>query len=187
LQAVYEQWTRFAEFPRFMEGVESVRQIDDRHFHWVAEVAGKQHEWDAEITDQEPDRRVAWRAVDGKYNSGEVTFELLGPERTRVNVSMTYDTEGVVETIGSTLGADDRRVKGDLKRFKELVEARGQEGNGWRDEVREGKAQRQTFVRPASSAAATRPHAPWNAVIGGSLGLLVGAALPNSRSAQPRQ
>ena len=138
VQTAYNQWTQFEEFPSFMEGVESVRQTDDTHLHWSAEIGGTRHEWDAEITNQEPDRRVAWRARDGKYNSGEVTFEPQGADRTRINVEMTYDAEGLKESLGSAVGADDRRVKGDLKRFKELIESRGTASGAWRGEVPAG-------------------------------------------------
>jgi uncharacterized membrane protein len=138
IQTAYNQWTQFEEFPSFMEGVEAVKQTDDTHLHWSAEIGGKRHEWDAEITNQEPDRRVAWRARDGKYNSGEVTFEPQGADRTRINVEMTYDAEGLKESLGSAVGADDRRVKGDLKRFKELIESRGVESGAWRGEVHQG-------------------------------------------------
>jgi uncharacterized membrane protein len=123
----YNQWTQFAEFPRFMENVESVRQIDDRHLHWVAEIAGRRYEWDAEITYQDPERHIAWRATEGKYNSGSVRFDPLGDDRTRMKVRMTWETEGVGESLGETVGVDDRGVRADLKRFKELVEARGDE------------------------------------------------------------
>ena len=139
LQTVYNQWTQFEEFPRFMEGVKSVKQLDDTHLHWVAEIGGKEHAWDAEITHQEPDRRIAWRARDGKYVSGDVTFEPAGADRTEVTVEMTYDHEGLLEAVGSALGFDDRRVKGDLKRFKELVESRGRETGAWRGEVHRGE------------------------------------------------
>ena len=139
LQTVYNQWTQFEEFPQFMEGVKSVRQLDDAHLHWVAEIGGKEHAWDAEITHQEPDRRVAWRSRDGKYISGVVTFEARGADHTVVSVEMTYDTEGLLEAVGSAVGADDRRVKGDLKRFKELIESRGRETGAWRGEVHEGE------------------------------------------------
>ncbi len=134
----YNQWTQFEEFPRFMEGVESVRQLDDTHLHWVAEFGGERHEWDAEITYQEPDERIAWRATDGKDNAGEVRFRRLDANRTHIELDMSYETEGLKEQLGSALGADDRRVKGDLKRFKELVEGRGVETGGWRGEVRQG-------------------------------------------------
>lgn len=140
VQTAYNQWTQFEEFPRFMEGVESVQQLDDTHVRWAAEIAGKHHEWEAEITEQEPDRRVAWRATDGKDNAGAVTFEPLGENKTRVNVEVTYDAEGLLEMVGSALGADDRRVRGDLERFKELIESRGQESGAWRGKVSGGDA-----------------------------------------------
>jgi uncharacterized membrane protein len=139
LATAYNQWTQFEEFPRFMEGVESVTQIDDTHLRWVAEVGGKRHEWEAEITEQKPDQRVAWRALDGHYNSGVVTFETIDASTTRINVVIEHETEGMMETLGSALGADSRRVKGDLERFKELIEGRGIESGAWRGEVREGE------------------------------------------------
>jgi uncharacterized membrane protein len=134
----YNQWTQFEEFPRFMDGVESVKQIDDTHLHWVAEIGGKREEWDAEITNQEPDRKLAWRALDGHYNSGTVTFEPLGDNQTRINVVMEHETEGLTETLGSALGADSRKVKDDLERFKEFMESRGTETGAWRGEVEQG-------------------------------------------------
>jgi uncharacterized membrane protein len=135
----YNQWTQFEEFPRFMEGVQSVKQIDDTHLHWVAEIGGKRDEWDAEITHQEPDRKVAWRALDGHHNSGTVTFERLGDNQTRINVAMEHETEGLTEALGSALGADSRKVKGELERFKEFVESRGAETGAWRGEVEQGQ------------------------------------------------
>jgi uncharacterized membrane protein len=135
----YNQWTQFEEFPRFMEGVESVTQIDDTHLRWVAEIGGKRHEWEAEITEQEPDRRVAWRASEGHFTSGTVRFESLGDNQTRINVVMEHETEGLTETLGSALGVDSRLVKGDLERFKELIESRSVESGAWRGEVEEGQ------------------------------------------------
>ena len=139
VSTAYNQWTQFEEFPKFMEGVESVRQLDDTHLHWVAEFRGQRHEWDAEITEQEPDRVIAWRALDGKYNSGRVRFEPLGEGRTRVDVELMWEPEGIKEELGSALGADSRRVKGDLERFKELVESRGVETGAWRGEVHQSE------------------------------------------------
>jgi uncharacterized membrane protein len=135
----YNQWTQFETFPRFMEGVESVTQLDDTRLHWVAEFGGKQHEWDAKIVEQVPDQRVAWRSVDGKGVDGVVTFTPLGPDGTRIEVEMSWETEGMLESLGSALGADDRRVKGDLERFKELIESQGVETGAWRGEVRAGQ------------------------------------------------
>ena len=135
VQTAYNQWTQFEEFPRFMDGVEEVRQIDDTHVHWVAAFGGSRHEWDAEITEQLADERVAWRNTDGKENAGVVTFHKLDDERSRVMVQMDFVPEGIKEKVGDKLGASDRRVQGDLKRFKELIESRDPETGGWRGEV----------------------------------------------------
>jgi uncharacterized membrane protein len=135
LDAVYNQWTQFEEFPRFMDGVEQVRQLDETHLHWVAAFGGSRHEWDAEITEQRPDERVAWRNTGGKENAGVVTFHRLDDHATRVMVQMDFVPEGIKEKIGDALGAPDRRVKGDLERFKQLVEERGATA-GWRGEVK---------------------------------------------------
>ena len=138
VRAAYDQWTRFEEFPRFMEGVEEIRQLDDRRLHWVAEIGGSRHEWDAEITEQHPDERVAWRNTDGKDNAGVVTFHKLTEESSRVMVQIDFVPEGVKEKVGTALHAPDRRVQGDLERFKELVESSGG-ADGWRGEIpREG-------------------------------------------------
>ena len=134
----YNQWTQFEEFPQCMECRDALTQLDDTHVRWVAEIAGKRHEWEAEITEQRPDERVAWRARDGKANGGVVTFHRLNENRTRIMVQMDYETEGVVEAVGSAVGADERRVKGDLERFKELIESRGRESGAWRGEVEQG-------------------------------------------------
>jgi uncharacterized membrane protein len=139
VSTVYNQWTQFEEFPSFMEGVESVKQTDDTHLHWVAEISGKRHEWDAEITEQRPDQVVAWRALDGHYNSGRVLFERIDDSTTKVTVEMEHETEGMVEALGSAIGADSRKVKGDLERFKGFIESRGAASGAWRGEVREGQ------------------------------------------------
>jgi uncharacterized membrane protein len=139
VSTAYNQWTQFEEFPRFMEGVESVRQLDDTHLRWVAEIGGSRHEWTAEISEQRPDQRVAWHAVDGQANGGVVTFHRLDEGRTKVMVQMDYEPEGMKESLGSALGADSRRVKADLERFKELVESRGAESGAWRGEVERGE------------------------------------------------
>lgn len=136
VRTAYDQWTQFEEFPRFMEGVKEVRQLDDQHVRWVAEVAGKQKEWDAEITEQVPDQRIAWRSVGGAPNAGLVEFAQLGPEETEVRVTMDYEPEGVAENVGSMLQAADVRIKGDLKRFKEFIESQGGETGAWRGELR---------------------------------------------------
>ena len=141
VNTAYNQWTQFEDFPRFMEGVKSVTQVDDTHLHWVAEVAGKEEEWDAEITEQRPDERIAWTATSGAENAGVVTFHRIDDETTRVTLQLDVEPEGVVENVGTALGFLERRVKGDLDRFKEFIESRGAETGAWRGEV-EAPAQR---------------------------------------------
>jgi uncharacterized membrane protein len=135
VRTAYNQWTQFEEFPQFMEGVEEIRQLDDTHTHWRTKVAGKEKEFDAVITEQTPDQRVAWTSEDGAEHAGVVTFHRLGDNQTRVMVQMDYEPEGVAEKVGDALGLVQRRVKGDLERFKELIESRGAETGGWRGEV----------------------------------------------------
>ena len=135
VRTAYNQWTQFEEFPRFMDGVERVDQKDTTHLHWVANIGGKRKEWDAEITEQQPDRKVAWRATSGAENGGQVTFESLGSSRTRVKVRMDVDPEGIVENIGQAVGVPQRQVKEDLERFKKFIESRGSETGAWRGEV----------------------------------------------------
>ena len=134
VRAAYNQWTQFEEFPQFMEAVESITQVDDTNLHWVAEFGGQREEWDAEITEQHPDHRIAWTSKGGKGNAGVVTFHRIDDVKTRVMVQMDWEPEGVTEKIGATLGMDSRRVQGDLERFKELIERKG-DSEGWRGEV----------------------------------------------------
>jgi uncharacterized membrane protein len=141
VRAAYNQWTQFEQFPQFMEGVERVDQLDDKRLHWVVSVAGKTTEWDAEITEQQPDQRIAWQSIGGKPNSGLITFEPTSADRTRVTVRMAYDPEGVVETVGDKLGFAQRRLSGDLGRFKELIESRGFESGAWRGQIEGGVQQ----------------------------------------------
>jgi uncharacterized membrane protein len=140
LSTVYNQWTQFEEFPFFMEGVKEVRQIDDTHLHWRAEIWGKEKEWDAEITEQEPDKRISWKSVGGAQNAGTVRFEPLDAERTRVRLVMAYNPEGVVENVGDALGIFTSRVENTVKDFKQFIESRGAETGAWRGEV--GDSQR---------------------------------------------
>ena len=135
VSTAYNQWTQFEDFPHFMEGVTSVTQTDDTHLHWVAEVGGAEKEWDAEVTEQHPDERVAWNATSGAENAGVVTFHRIDDETTRVTLQMDVDPEGLVENVGTALGFLERRVKGDMERFKEYIEGRGSETGAWRGEV----------------------------------------------------
>jgi len=139
VSTAYNQWTQFEEFPKFMEGVESVKQIDDAHLRWVAEVGGKRREWKAEIVNQVPDQKIAWRATDGNGPNGIVEFEVLGQDKTLITVEMAYEAEGLTEQLGSAVGIDSRQVKSDLERFKQLIESRGVESGAWRGEVRAGE------------------------------------------------
>jgi uncharacterized membrane protein len=135
----YNQWTQFEEFPQFMEGVDEVKQLDDTLLHWAATIAGRRAEWDAQIIEQEPDRRITWESVDGKRTRGTVTFETKGPERSRVRLHMSYQPDGVAEQVGSAMGLDSRRIHGDLARFRELVEGRQSATGAWRGEVHDGE------------------------------------------------
>lgn len=137
LRNVYDQWTQFEDFPNFMEGVEAVRQIDDRHCHWSTKVAGVRREFDTEIVDQLPDERIAWRTVGGDVRQkGVVTFLSLDPDHTRVRLAMDMEPQGLTEKAADALGLLDRRVKGDLKRFKGFIEEHGHATGQWRGRIR---------------------------------------------------
>ena len=135
VRTAYDQWTQFEEFPRFMEGVEEVRQIDDTHMHWKTKVAGREKEFDAKITEQRPDERIAWASTEGVDQAGVVTFLRVDDGRTKIMLQLDAEPEGVVEKVGDAVGVLKRRVKGDLERFKELIEGGGTTGDGWRGEV----------------------------------------------------
>ena len=137
LRTVYDQWTQFEEFPRFMEGIKEVRQLDDRRLRWRAEIGGKEESWEAEITPQEPDIRLAWRNTSGPYNAGLVSFQPAGGG-TEVTLRIDYEPPGLVEKIGDALGFVSRRVHGDLERFKTFVEERGDSTGAWRGEINAG-------------------------------------------------
>ena len=134
---VYNQWTQFEEFPKFMEGVDSVTQLDDKHLRWVADIAGRRKEWDAEIFEQVPDQRIAWRSTAGARNSGVVSFHPAGANRTRVDLRMEIEPEGAIESVGASLGAVTRRIEGDLERFKQFIQAKARETGAWRGEIHE--------------------------------------------------
>ena len=135
LTAVYNQWTQFEEFPKFMEGVKSVEQMGDDKLRWVATIGGKEKAWDAKITEQKPDERIAWTSEAGADNAGVVTFHRIANDMTKVMLQLDYDPEGVVEGAGDMLGFVGRRVDGDLKRFKEFIEERGRKNGGWRGTI----------------------------------------------------
>jgi len=137
VSAAYNQWTQFEDFPLFMEGVDHVQQKDDTRLHWVATVAGKTNEWDAKILEQHPDKQISWISEDGKKTRGTVSFEPVGESKTRIRLSMSYQADPL-EAVGSAAGLDQRRVRGDLERFKDLIESRGAESGAWRGEVSAG-------------------------------------------------
>jgi uncharacterized membrane protein len=136
VRTAYNQWTQFEEFPRFMEGVESVKHLDDTTLLWVANVGGERKEWRARITEQVPDHHISWRSEGGDFTSGMVSFQALGPDKTRVTVRLNYEPKGVTEKLGDMLGMGSRRVEGDLERFKDFIESKGHETGAWRGTVR---------------------------------------------------
>ena len=131
----YNQWTQFADFPNFMDGVKEVEQLDDKRLRWRAEIAGKSEVWDAEITEQVPDRHIAWRSTSGAKNSGKIAFTAQGANQTLVNLEVGYEPEGPLENLGGMLGLVSARVSGDLDRFKEFIEFRQSATGGWRGEI----------------------------------------------------
>ncbi|WP_200300969.1 SRPBCC family protein [Streptomyces adelaidensis] len=139
VRTAYNQWTQFETFPQFMEGVEEIRQLDDRHNHWTTKIGGVQREFDTEIIDQLPDERITWRTTTGDTRQkGTVHFQRLDDTHTRVELSMDVEPGGVAEKVGDTLGVIDRRIKGDMQRFKEYIENRGTESGAWRGRVQPG-------------------------------------------------
>ncbi len=140
VRAAYDQWTQFEEFPRFMEGVDQVEQLNDTTLRWTADIGGRTKSWEAKITEQRPDQVVAWKSIGGAPNDGVVTFQPIDRERTRVKLALDVQPEGPVESTGDALGFVKRRVEGDLKRFKDFIEHRGTPSGGWRGAVSGGQA-----------------------------------------------
>ncbi|MFE9623574.1 SRPBCC family protein [Streptomyces sp. NPDC006527] len=139
VHTAYNQWTQFEEFPNFMEGVEEVRQLDDRHNHWVTKIGGVRREFDTEIVDQLPDERITWRSTtEGTQQKGMVRFQRVDDTHTRVELVMDVEPSGAAEKAGDKLGMIDRRVKGDMRRFKEFIEHRGDESGAWRGRIKPG-------------------------------------------------
>ncbi len=139
VSTAYNQWTQFESFPRFMEGVDEIRQLSDTRNHWVTEVAGVKREFDTEITEQHPDERIAWKAVDGVEHAGVVTFHRIAEGKTKVMLQMDFAPDGFVEQVGDKLGIVKSRTKGDLERFKDFIESRGTETGAWRGDVEQTK------------------------------------------------
>jgi uncharacterized membrane protein len=143
VSTAYNQWTQFEEFPKFMDGVREVRQLDDTHLHWSAEVWGKDEEWDAEITEQVPDRRISWRSTSGATNAGTVRFDSLAPDRTRVHLLMAFQPQGALEKAGEMIGAMNSQIERSLESFKSFIEQSGLETGEWRGRVSQGQTRDQ--------------------------------------------
>jgi uncharacterized membrane protein len=141
MRVAYDQWTQFESFPLFMEGVDRVIQLDDTTLEWTASIAGKVKHWRAEISEQRPDELVAWRSVEGAQNDGQVMFESVGPNRTLITLQLDVEPEGLVEKAGDALGVVERRVRGDLERFRDYIENRGQATGAWRGSVDDGRVE----------------------------------------------
>ena len=135
VRTAYNQWTQFEEFPQFMQGVESVEQMDDETLHWKAEIGGKTKEWTAKITEQIPDKRIAWTSTSGALNAGVVTFHRISDDQCRVALQLDYEPEGVVENVGDTIGVVEWNVRQNLERFKEFIESQGSETGAYRGEI----------------------------------------------------
>jgi uncharacterized membrane protein len=138
IRVAYDQWTQFESFPTFMAGIDRVVQVDDKTLEWTATIAGVVKHWRAEIVEQQPDDLVAWRSVEGAHNDGLVRFEPLGPERTKVILQLEVEPEGFVEKAADALGVVERRVRGDLERFRDFIESRGQPTGAWRGHIEDG-------------------------------------------------
>ncbi|HEX6817445.1 MAG TPA: SRPBCC family protein [Ktedonobacterales bacterium] len=130
IRAAYNQWTQFESFPHFMEGIKEIRQLTDSSLHWVADLDGQHLEWDAKITEELPNIRVAWTSTSGAPNGGAIDFHYLAPNQTRIVATMDVTPQGVVQNVGDWLGVVDRRVQGDLDRFKTFIEGRGGQATG---------------------------------------------------------
>jgi len=135
VRTAYNQWTQFEDFPQFMASVHEIRQLDDKHLHWKANVAGEEKEWDVEITEQIPDKRIAWRSTSGVPNGGVVTFHKISDSLTRVALQMDYQPEGPLEKLGDAFGAVRMEARGNLQKFKDMLEKRGRETGGWRGSI----------------------------------------------------
>ena len=135
IQVAYNQWTQFEMFPEFMEGVESVEQVTDSQLRWQAEIAGNEQAWDAVITEQTPDHRIAWTSTSGAKHAGVVTFHYIDDNTTRVMLQIDYDPEGFVENVGAAIGVVERRMQDDLERFKRFIENRGEATGAWRGTI----------------------------------------------------
>lgn len=148
VEAAYNQWTQFESFPEFMEGVKEVVQLDEKRLRWSAEIAGKDEEWEAEITEQVPNRHIAWRSVTGAMNAGSVRFQPAGDGKTKVSLELVYEPRDVAEKVGDALGFLERQVSADLERFKKFIESRGVPTGAWPGEIRGGRVEKDSGTKP---------------------------------------
>jgi len=147
VDAAYNQWTQFESFPEFMEGVKEVVQLDEKRLRWSAEIAGKDEEWEAEITEQVPNRHIAWRSVTGAMNAGSVRFQPAGDGKTKVSLELMYEPRDAAEKVGDALGFLERQVSADLERFKKFIESRGAPTGAWRGEIRGGQVDKSSGTK----------------------------------------
>lgn len=179
LHTAYNQWTQFEEFPRFMEGVREVKQLDDKRLQWHAEIGGKDKEWEAEITSQVPDQRITWRSIEGTENVGTVTFHPISDGKTRVDLRIEYEPQGMLENIGSALGTVSSRVEGDLERFKDFIEQRGTETGAWRGQIHGGTVSGEGSTLSSTGNLGTN-QSSLGASMGGSMSAGSASDSPNS-------
>lgn len=176
LSVAYNQWTQFEEFPHFMSGIKSVTQLDDKHLHWVAEIAGVKRQWDATILEQVPDKKVAWAATEGATNAGSVTFEDVGGGQTQVHLVLEYEPEGIVEKIGDKLNVVENRAEGDLDRFKEFIESEGYATGAWRGSLGTESGTEEPGIEAAAGSRGDSGKAGISGKVAAGVGLAAAAA-----------
>lgn len=135
VRVAYNQWTQFEEFPKFMGGVEEIRQITDDTLHWKVDIGGVTREFDTVITEQTPDHRIAWKTIDGPDHAGVVTFHTLDDNTTRVTLQMDYDPQGFLENVADKVGFVSGQLTSDMERFKEFIEDRSVSTGAWRGTI----------------------------------------------------
>ena len=136
VSVAYNQWTKCEEFPKFLSFVESITQVNDTLTEWKVKVGGVEREFEAQITEQHPDERVAWNSTGGQVDhGGVVTFHKLAENETRVTVQLDWQATGLMEKAGAALGVDNYAIKKDLANFKKFIEAKGTDDGGWRGDV----------------------------------------------------
>lgn len=183
VSTAYNQWTQFEEFPHFMGGVKSVKQLSDDRLEWVAEIAGVRRQWTAKILEQIPDRRVAWAATEGATNAGAVEFEDVGGGQTSLQLTLEYDPEGFVEKVGDKLHVVDRQAEADLKRFKEFIEHEGYASGAWRGSVSDGTAVGTPGVEDAAASSGDSGKAGFSGKMAAAAGVAAAAGAAAAMSA----